>query len=375
MADNEEKLTQFITVTGVDEERARFYMESSAWQLEVALASFYENDGELEHPVEPIPVEAQSDSPPLETSPSAVADAGKPKSRSKTTNSRFATIHTMNSSSEDEEEGQAFYAGGSEHSGQQVLGPPRKKDMVSDMFKAVREHGVEILEPSAGSSHSSSFRGTGYKLGQTATDTEKIPGAPEPSRPEQVTLKLWRDGFSLNDGELRHYTDPSNRDFLDSIRRGEIPSELRQGTSEIHLAMEDHRMEGYKLDSQTKFTRAFTGQGHTLGSPTPAAVGAPSVQEKDCAVNEARAKTDLGVDSSQPTTNIQIRLADGTRLVGQFNHGHTIGQVRSYIVTARPQYETHPFALLSSYPSRELKDSETLAEAGLLNSAIMQKLT
>lgn len=45
----------------------------------------------------------------------------------------------MNSSSEDEEEGQAFYAGGSEHSGQQVLGPPRNRDMVSDMFKAVRE--------------------------------------------------------------------------------------------------------------------------------------------------------------------------------------------------------------------------------------------
>lgn len=37
MADNTDKLNQFITVTGVDEERARFYMESSAWQLEVSL--------------------------------------------------------------------------------------------------------------------------------------------------------------------------------------------------------------------------------------------------------------------------------------------------------------------------------------------------
>lgn len=36
MADNDEKLQQFITVTGIDEERARFYMESSAWQLEVS---------------------------------------------------------------------------------------------------------------------------------------------------------------------------------------------------------------------------------------------------------------------------------------------------------------------------------------------------
>lgn len=42
--------------------------------------------------------------------------------------------------SSDEEEGQAFYAGGSEHSGQQVLGPPRgrRADIVSDMFRSVR---------------------------------------------------------------------------------------------------------------------------------------------------------------------------------------------------------------------------------------------
>lgn len=37
MSDNNEKLQQFLTVTGIDEERARFYMESSAWDLEVSL--------------------------------------------------------------------------------------------------------------------------------------------------------------------------------------------------------------------------------------------------------------------------------------------------------------------------------------------------
>lgn len=373
MADQSEKLAQFIAVTGVDEERARFYMESAAWQLEMALAGFYENDGELEQPV---PVEA-TNSPPPEVPSTPPSETVKPKSRTKNTNSRFATIHTMNSSSEDdEEEGQAFYAGGSEHSGQQVLGPPRKRDIISDMFKAVREHGVEILEPStSGSGPSAVFRGTGYKLGQTPTDSEAVPGAPEPQRPEQVTLKLWREGFSLDNGELRMYNDPANREFLDSIRRGEIPTELRQSTTEVHLAMEDHRMEGFRQEADRKFKKAFFGPGHTLGSPTPTTVGAPSTEQKDCAGNEARAKKNLGLDASQPTTNIQIRLADGSRLVGQFNHDHTLGQVRAYIIAARPQYETHTFSLLSTYPSRELKDSETLAEAGLLNSAIMQKLT
>lgn len=72
--------------------------------------------------------------------------------------------------------------------------------------------------------------------------------------------------------------------------------------------------------------------------------------------------------------SLQIRLSDGSRLVGQFNHDHTVGDIRSYIITARPQYETRPFSLLSSYPSRELNDSETITSAGLLNAVIMQKL-
>lgn len=58
---------------------------------------------------------------------------------------RFGTVHTLNTNAEDDyddgtEEGQAFYAGGSEHSGQQVLGPPKRHDnIVADMFKSVRE--------------------------------------------------------------------------------------------------------------------------------------------------------------------------------------------------------------------------------------------
>lgn len=81
-----------------------------------------------------------------------------------------------------------------------------------------------------------------------------VPGGHEPSEPEEVTLRLllltyllfkltyliqvtsgrlWQNGFSINDGELREYTDPQNSAFLSSIRRGEIPHELRQGTNEV----------------------------------------------------------------------------------------------------------------------------------------------
>ena len=79
------------------------------------------------------------------------------------------------------------------------------------------------------------------------------------------TLKLWKDGFTINDSELRLYTDPENREFLETIRRGEIPPEIRQeiqGT-EARLDMEDHHHETY-VPPKAK-VKAFSGKGHMLG--------------------------------------------------------------------------------------------------------------
>ena len=42
-----------------------------------------------------------------------------------------------------------FYAGGSERSGQQIVGPPRKKspnELVDDLFKGAKEHGAVAVE-------------------------------------------------------------------------------------------------------------------------------------------------------------------------------------------------------------------------------------
>uniref|UniRef100_A0A8B9MU93 NSFL1 cofactor p47 n=1 Tax=Accipiter nisus TaxID=211598 RepID=A0A8B9MU93_9AVES len=46
MADREEALREFVAVTGVEEERARFFLESAGWDLQIALASFYEDGGD-----------------------------------------------------------------------------------------------------------------------------------------------------------------------------------------------------------------------------------------------------------------------------------------------------------------------------------------
>jgi len=35
-----------------------------------------------------------------------------------------------------------------------------------------------------------------------------------------MVLKLWKNGFSVDDGPLRDFKDPANKEFLDSVSKG-----------------------------------------------------------------------------------------------------------------------------------------------------------
>ncbi|XP_033111851.1 uncharacterized protein LOC117112790 [Anneissia japonica] len=320
--------------------RAQFYLESSGWQLQIALASFYEEDDGAMDVVEVPATEARSSldivdvTPPI-SSPSV--NAPPPKASS----SRVVTVSDMkkNQNNEEEEEGQRFYAGGSDHSGQQVVGPKKKKtsEIVDNLFKKAKEHGAE--EVSSGSdpiqpSKPRNFAGVGYRLGDTEDEpSQTVQGGSV--RKEQTDMhcriKLWKNGFSVNDEELRDYKDPTNSAFLGSISRGEIPRELLQQArgGEVHLDMEDHREEEYTAPKPK--VKAFSGTGHMLGSPAPTVVSSAKPVAAAASSGSLGQQT-IQVDTSQPQTNIQLRLADGSRLVGKFNHSHTLADIRNFIV-------------------------------------------
>lgn len=40
------------------------------------------------------------------------------------------------------------------------------------------------------------------------------------SNQEEVVLKVWKEGFTINDGELHSIDRPENREFLLSVARG-----------------------------------------------------------------------------------------------------------------------------------------------------------
>ncbi|KAJ2944907.1 hypothetical protein O0L34_g1800 [Tuta absoluta] len=387
----EDTLRQFCDVTGADEARSRFFLDSSNWQLEVALSSFYEHGGSADEPVNPsaaprvIPL---SDSSDMESPPGSPLAQKKDKKKPPS-NQRFATLGSLQQqeSSSDDDEGQAFYAGGSERSGQQILGPPGKsrKDIVTEMFKSVRERGAVVFEdePSTASRGRGAFSGVGYRLGQTTDDHEPVAtgdqqtsGGGGGGAARSVRLRLYREGFTVDDGALRHYTDPDNAEFLGCIRRGEIPPELSGGGGEVRVSLEDRRHE--ECPRQGSRSHAFAGKGQMLGSPTPPTVGATApvaADVNDRAANQRAAQAAVGLDTSKPTTTIQFRLADGSRLTGQFNHTHTVSDLALYVSRAEPAYQLLHFTLLSSFPSAELSDPQkTLQEANLLNSTVLQRL-
>lgn len=82
----------------------------------------------------------------------------------------MANFRSREESESEEEEGEAFYVGGSEKgAGQQVLGPPKKKasEIAQQMFASALEHGATPVDaepaPTAGASGRVAFTGVGYK--------------------------------------------------------------------------------------------------------------------------------------------------------------------------------------------------------------------
>ena len=123
--------------------------------------------------------ESMSSSPPPQDTTQQPKQDDKSRKSKPRGNTNFATIHQYQNgdSSSDDEGQQAFYAGGSDRSGQQVLGPPTKKnDMVSDMFKSCKDQSVSVdTEDRPGHGRRPrTFGGTGYRLGQTNSDTEGL---------------------------------------------------------------------------------------------------------------------------------------------------------------------------------------------------------
>lgn len=184
-----------------------------------------------------------------------------------------------------------------------------------------------------------------------------VPSAPQIPQRVQRTLHFWADGFSVDDGDLYRSADPRNAEILEGIRQGRAPLSIMnvQRGQEVDVEIRQHEEKYVK--PKPKY-QPFLGQGYRLGSPTPGASSPaePSASATDQASAEP-SKPD--VDESQPIVTLQIRLGDGTRLTSRFNTTHTIGDVYQFVTAASPISQSRPWALMTTFPSKELTDKAT----------------
>ncbi|KAJ3809007.1 hypothetical protein EV368DRAFT_87747 [Lentinula lateritia] len=291
-------------------------------------------------------------------------------------------------------EGESWFAGG-ERSGISVQNPDRpggrgERDtvpggnMVRDLLRRAAEGGV----PAPVEEASSSFAGGGHRLGSDEVESSYVPDPSQHREPTIRHLTFWRDGFAVEDGPLMRYDDPANESVLAEIHSGRAPPSLLDVSpgEPVELRVAKRTNEDFVPPKPA----AFFGAGHRLGAPVPEFSGAgagssgvsimpgtfadpPSLSTSITAEPE-RVKTKFEVDQNKPMTSVQIRLADGTRIVCRMNLTHTVLDLRNFINASRPENLTRPYSIGTTFPNRTLDDFDaTIEQAGLKNSVVVQK--
>ncbi|KAK2733637.1 hypothetical protein FQN57_002075 [Myotisia sp. PD_48] len=367
--DQDEQISNFCAVTGVNPTTAREHLAASDWNLDMAMAEFYNDEAASESDPD-----ADDDNGRQlggdDNAPTPTPGASTP-SRPNQPPKRFATLRDISSghagdgddSSDDEDKPQDMFAGG-EKSGLAVQNPDDvKKKIIEKAKKAIAHRDGEAQQKP------SYFTGTARTLGGDDVQSEIIPdtnprAAARAAPPVQRTLHFWNDGFSVDDGDLYRTDDPRNAQILEGIRQGRAPLSImnvEQG-QDVDVQLKQHDSNYVKPKMKYK---PFSGAGQRLGSPTPGVnISVPSSDQPAASKAQASVPGQESqtphINDSEPIVTLQIRLGDGTRLSSRFNTTHTIGDVYEFVTLASPASLTRPWVLMTTFPSTELSDKSAV---------------
>ncbi|KAJ2442529.1 protein phosphatase regulator [Coemansia sp. RSA 2424] len=415
-----ELIQSWIDVNPGTEEQARFYLEANNWDLNAALSNFYEepplseglptqHQGDLALPLDPNQISTARAGPhQLATAPvvsagpantaaavpqaSLTPSASVPRRRYGS-GARIATLSSLgnqDNGDDSDSDTQEWYAGG-ERSGMAIkpptkdAGEPEGGSLVDRILRRAAESSSAAgPSNSQGDSRPSlprTFAGHGRTLGNpsdnsgaandmAASSESELSDAGENDEVAVRQLTFWRNGFSVGDGPLFNTEDPVNRQNLEAILQGRAPLDIlnvRPG-QQVEMKIINRRDEDYVPPAQPP-AQPFSGHGNRLGGIQSAVTSstAPS------SYSQTSAGRPISLDQSQPTVQVQIRLADGTRLVARVNASHTVGDLRAFVLSERPEAGQRPFAFKTIMPSKILSDDQaTVAQAGIANAAIVQ---
>lgn len=403
MADKNKSIEDFVKFTCSTETEARSYLENAGWNTEMALLMYFDDrdermdattDRSCQNSAAPAAeniADSDNDEPTEAEAPEPFTFAATPERSStgrqgpvRVNRSNIRTFSSLRSNNDDDDdEDQLYYAGGSQGSGQQIMGNDRRGDVAGEVFKHLKQMvsvgDIELAGPSKESGRASKFSGPGYRLGQTPDDTKVIGGTSSQNSDErpEIHLRLWRNGFTVGDEPLRPYSNPENREAIDMLLRGEVPvSLIPPGTTDgkVNVQVEDLRHENYS--GSTTRGKYFTGQGHVLGNVVPDVVTnegptTPVQSETTTQSSEPPSASPLQVNDNEPTTTVVIRLPNGTRSQVRLNLNHTVEDLRGHLTTVHRELNGQVFAFMVNFPPKEVTDENlSIKDAGLMNSSV-----
>ena len=370
-----QQLEQFTTITGADNPTAQFFLSAHADNLDAAVSAYFESDGV-------IPTAREAPRPPTTNRPPAQPPSLSNPPPTRPARQPRSGVATVGSVRNDDEGEEGYYAGG-EKSGQMIQDPrkngragssqdqgaeeenPPPGNLADSIFEQARSRGPRTDAEREQFEGPQSFSGAGYRLG----DSEAPPQAsraPDVVNRRNVTrvLTFYRNGFTVDDGELRRFEDPANEAFLADVNRGVVPRDLEEpGIGDVSITLVDKKEEEYV--PKKKKVVPFSGGGIRLNGA--------NAREVTAQVDTQTAESAVTVDESAPIATVQVRLSDGTRVVARLNETHTVADLREFVRLSRAGVGT--FTLSTTFPRKVLTDDAlSLKEAGLNGAVVVQTL-
>ncbi|KAJ7641257.1 hypothetical protein FB45DRAFT_899783 [Roridomyces roridus] len=284
-------------------------------------------------------------------------------------------------------EREQWFAGG-ERSGVNVQNPnaPNNREripggnLVRDLLRRAEEAGAAPAPPTAGGV----FSGGGHTLGSDEAESRFIPDPNAPADPSLVPvtrrLTFWREGYSIEDGPLMRYDNPEHAELLNALHSGLAPPAVLNVLpgQPVEVVVSKRTNEDYVAPRT-----AWGSGGVRLGAPVPGVASSSNAAGPSTTtrmpgsfgdVETARSTVQApSVDDSQPVAQIQVRLADGGRLLARLNTTHTIADLRAFIESTNPA--PRAYTLSTTFPTRVLEDEkQSITEAKLGGSVVVQRL-
>ncbi|GMF56781.1 unnamed protein product [[Candida] boidinii] len=382
MSSNEETISEFIGLTMSSESIAKQYLENHNWDLQEAVESYFMEPEASSSSAQPA---AASSS----TSTNSAAQSSKKQKSSSAASSKFKSFSDIRENDDDDDEENNLFTGG-EKSGLQVENPDdvkRRNDplgLVQDLLKKAERQANEPDSREPVQEVKNAFVGTGHKLGSVENEVDSVQigdSASKKKTPQRVnrTITFWKEGFQVDEGQLYRYDDPKNAEYLKILNSGRAPLALLN----VEMFQEVDVQVIKKMDEEFKPPKrkfgGFIGKGQRLGSPVPGEPlsASPEVveQTEESANVEPENKEDAAPaeEESVGDAPVQIRLSNGKRIVHKFNSTDSVEVVFDF-VKQNTEDSGRSWFLAFAFPLKKIEDTtQTIKEAGLINSVVVQR--